>query len=452
MARDERPSGDTGPPKLDPLHGSPNGSNPPPDAAAAATTLADLRGRYRPPAPDPGFVARLEEDLMSNPLPAAPFPLHVAAPAPSRWLRTVRMTGPGPMLATAALFMLTLAAVFASFGSGRSHRPTDLAVALPAAPIAAPPPGSPAAENAVAAFVWESAGGPDTPLSNAGTLAIDPGGNLWVADPGNDRFQILSPDGAFLETWGTSGSGDGEFAFHEDFPTAAVAFAADGSFYVVDAGNRRVQKFAPDRSFVAAWGSDGTGPGQFKFPFSVAVDRDGRVYVLDAGRHDLQVFDADGAYRRTIGAYGAGDGQFLLSNGGGVAVDPAGSVWVSDASNNRIQVFSADGDLMSVISGGPRADQLGSPVQVAFDAAGRVFVASADTGQVQVFSMAGSFLGAWGGKSAAAVMDPNLEPGALLAPTGIALDGAGGVYVSDVYRDRVIKFRLLPLLASTPSV
>lgn len=410
-----------------------------PDAA-----FATLRARYRPPAPDPGFVARLEDELMtaSQIVIRGRFDRypderrHGSAPA--------RIVPSLPQLASAALVLLTLAATAAAFGLARSSGPAQLPPKAPAAIAATPAPG-----NAVAAFVWESAGDAVEPLSNVGHLAIDPAGNVWASDPGHDRFQIFSPDGVFLEAWGTSGSGDGEFDFRGlGFPTAAVAFAADGSFYVVDGGNHRVQKFAPDRSFVKAWGSKGAGPGQFKSLLGVAVDRAGNVYVIDNGRYDVQVFDADGTYLRTIGEYGFGDGQFLLSVGGGVAVDPAGNVWVSDTSTRRLQVFSPDGNLLAVREGGPRANDLGAPSQIAFDDEGRVFVASGDTGEVQVFAADGAFLGSWGRGDAAGWAEINPDPGSLLSPSGIAVDGAGDVYVSDIYRERVLKFRLLPLLAS----
>src|SRR5688500_14654777 len=82
-----------------------------------------------------------------------------------------------------------------------------------------------------------------------------PPGNLWVADGNHDRFQILAPDGTHLETWGTQGSGKGQFEFtapESGFGVGYgdVAFDGAGNLYVVDTGNHRVQKFAPDRAFL----------------------------------------------------------------------------------------------------------------------------------------------------------------------------------------------------------
>ena len=116
----------------------------------------------------------------------------------------------------------------------------------------------------------------------------------------NDRFRILAPDGAYVETWGIPGDAEGEFEFyspHTNFghPYGDVAFDAAGNIYVIDTGNFRVQKFAPDRTFLLAWGSEGEGDGQFLAAGSIAVAGDGAVYVADETRNDVQKFDGRGA-------------------------------------------------------------------------------------------------------------------------------------------------------------
>src|SRR5688500_18548422 len=70
----------------------------------------------------------------------------------------------------------------------------------------APPP------VASAVFAWQTGGGSD-PLAAPVDLAVDPEGTVWVVDSGNSRFQLFTPDGHFLETWGTPGDGPGEFNF-----------------------------------------------------------------------------------------------------------------------------------------------------------------------------------------------------------------------------------------------
>jgi tripartite motif-containing protein 71 len=349
-------------------------------------------------------------------------------------------------LATAALILLTLIGSFMVFGPGRVSRQEAPPVFIPA--IEATPATPESDAGPVAEVVWETRGGPNLPLSYPGYLALDPSGNLWIPDSGNDRYQIFSPDGEFLEVWGESGSGDGQFEFEvELFHSSSIAFAPDGSFYVTDPGNFRVQKFGPDRAFVTSWGEQGAGPGQFDVINGIAVDAQGRVYVTDDGRSDVQVFDGDGAYLRTIGERGFNDGQFMFSMGSAVAIDPAGNVIVSDSSNQRLQTFSPDGELLFILAGGPREDELQQPNQVAIDGEGRLFVASPHLRQVQVFTAEGTYLGAIGTANPTAWADGEIPSGDFLVPTGVTLDGQGNIYVADYEDYRVQKFRLLPPLA-----
>jgi DNA-binding beta-propeller fold protein YncE len=69
-----------------------------------------------------------------------------------------------------------------------------------------------------------------------------------------------------------------------------IAVDKEGSVYVADTGNTRIQKFSTDGRFIAKWGSSSTADGQFNEPKSVAVDRLGRLYVADSGNHRVQVF------------------------------------------------------------------------------------------------------------------------------------------------------------------
>ena len=73
-------------------------------------------------------------------------------------------------------------------------------------------------------------------------LAVGPKGNVFVADFYNHRIQKFAPDGTFLTSFGSRGSGHGEF----EYPMA-VAVTADGTVFVADFGNNRIQQWrAPE--------------------------------------------------------------------------------------------------------------------------------------------------------------------------------------------------------------
>ncbi len=305
---------------------------------------------------------------------------------------------------------------------------------------------SPAASPATAGFsvelLWQSTGGPD-PLAQPPDVAIHPDGTVWVVDPGNNRIQILSSDGEFLETWGEAGSGDGQFHLVEgDDIGGGLAFDADGNLYVADAYNFRVQKFDPDRSFVAAWGEFGTGDGQFARPDGVVVDPAGTVSVNDIERHDVQQFDADGTFLRTIGGFGSDPGQ--LDGPAYPAVDGDGNLYVPEFRNNRVSKFAPDGTfLMSWGTAGSDPGQFQNVNGAAVDASGDVYLADDGNARVQVLDAEGQFLFAWG---EAAPGDP------FGSVASVELDGQGNLYAVDIAKGRVLKFRLpeLATAAATP--
>ena len=113
-------------------------------------------------------------------------------------------------------------------------------------------------------------------------LARDAKGNFWAAEGGKNRFAIFSSDGKFIETWGKGGIGPGEFELTRanGDPYGMVAFRKDGSFYVLDPGNRQIDLFDADRTFIRSWGSFGSKPGMFNDPVSIAVDADGNVSAV----------------------------------------------------------------------------------------------------------------------------------------------------------------------------
>jgi len=119
-----------------------------------------------------------------------------------------------------------------------------------------------------------------------------------------------------------------------------LAVAPDGTVYVADWGNHRIQRFSATGAFLGKWGSYGSSNGQFNYPLGVAVAPDGTVYVADWGNHRIQRFSATGTFLGAWGASGSGDGQF--NTPGGVAVAPSGTVYVADRGHDRIQVFGTD--------------------------------------------------------------------------------------------------------------
>jgi DNA-binding beta-propeller fold protein YncE len=82
-------------------------------------------------------------------------------------------------------------------------------------------------------------------------VAVDPSGQVYVADNGNNRIQVFTNAGAYITQWGGQGSGNGQF-----IAPKSVAVDAGGNVYVVDGGNNRIQKFGhlPTPAKLTSWG------------------------------------------------------------------------------------------------------------------------------------------------------------------------------------------------------
>jgi outer membrane protein assembly factor BamB len=125
--------------------------------------------------------------------------------------------------------------------------------------------------------------------------AVAADGTLYVADGYGDRVQAFARDGTFSHKWG------GPFAmnifgpFNGWFAVAtSVAVDPGGNVFVADFYNDRVQKFAADGTFLTAFGGTGDGPGRFHHAIAAAVGDDGSVFVVDFLNSRIQKWRSKG--------------------------------------------------------------------------------------------------------------------------------------------------------------
>ena len=188
-----------------------------------------------------------------------------------------------------------------------------------------------------------SAGAADGQFNAPRDIAIAPNGTIYVADSRNHRIQHFTADGKWLDSWGTYASVDAGNApggtFNEPW---GIAVGPDGSVYVADTWNYRIQKFDPEGKFIAMWGTSGTADVNTTFwgPRGIVVDSKGRVLVSDTGNNRIVIFDKDGNYLTQFGIKSIEFGEFYEPVG--LAVDSTDLLYVVDTWNQRIQVFAPD--------------------------------------------------------------------------------------------------------------
>ncbi|MDH4084842.1 MAG: 6-bladed beta-propeller, partial [Nitrospira sp.] len=274
-------------------------------------------------------------------------------------------------------------------------------------------------------------------------LTVDQQGSLFVVDNGNNRIQKFDNAGNFIILWGNFGSANANF--HN--PTG-MACDGKGDVWVVDTNNHRVQKFDGKLGgYMMKFGSRGNGEGQFNAPWGIAVDRvRGYLYVVDSANFRVQKFDMTGEFIMAWGSFGNGDGQFYFPRG--VAVDQEdGSVYVVDMGNHRIQKFDTSTNVLPQLltkwGGSPaaghassplaqEAGQLRSPWGITVDGAGDVYVTDTGNHRIEKFDREGNFITQWGGFGNG--------DGQFNFPYGIAVDARGSVFVVDSGNTRVQQF------------
>lgn len=214
----------------------------------------------------------------------------------------------------------------------------------------------------------------------------------------------------FVAAWGSPGTGNGQF--NAPF---GLATDANGNVYVADAWNHRVQKFTSSGAFVTAWGSNGVAPGQFNYPRDIAVDPSGFVFVVDGANARVQKFTQEGVFVSTFGTPGSGDGQFNFAFA--IDIDAAGNIYVTERDNHRVQKFTNAGVFITRWgSFGTGDGHFWHPAGIAVDdSAGVVYVVDASNARIQKFTTSGSFV--------------SILASPVYNPWGVQVDRSGNVYV-----------------------
>jgi DNA-binding beta-propeller fold protein YncE len=216
-------------------------------------------------------------------------------------------------------------------------------------------------------------------------MCIDGNGNILVADTGNGRIEKFSPTGSFLSVIASKGSGHGQLG-----EPNGIAVDRSGNIYVAEvASNHRVQKLAPDGTFIAEWKGPDAG---FYGPRRIAIGPDDSVYVLDQGRTRIVKFSPDGHVLSSWGSKGSGDGQF--NDPTSVAVDStSGKVYVADPINKRIQVFDQSGKFLTKWIIPEWGQPAGFEDLVIDSKMGRVYASSVNNDAVLIFDLNGTRVG-----------------------------------------------------------
>ncbi len=197
-----------------------------------------------------------------------------------------------------------------------------------------------------------------------------------------------------------------------------IAVAQEGTIYVTDGGNSRVQYFDPEGKYKGQFGGKGKAKSNMSQPFGIEVGPQGYVYVADRQENLVKVYDAKGSFKFDFGS------PDLLKNPCGIAIDDQERVLVADSGNNRICFFSLEGVFMySFGTVGYKEGDIRSPEYIAVDRSGRIYVSEGGNKRVQVFTADGK---------SKAVYDSSSDPAyPLKTPAGVSVTSRGVLAIVD---------------------
>src|ERR1039457_4705676 len=307
-------------------------------------------------------------------------------------------------------------------------------------------------------------------------VAVDSSGNVYIADSANAVIREITASTGIINyiagnvsttTGPTIGySGDGAAANLAGLVTPfALALDSSGDIFLAENGDSRIRKIDSKGNIstiagtgTAGFGGDGSAGSKalLGFPTGVAVDSSGNVYIADSLNLRIRKLASGG----NIGTV-AGNGNYSYSGDSGqatsaqlntpqaVAVDSSGNLYIADTVNNVVRKVTAGGVISTIAGNGTAGSagdggaatgaQLNSPQGIAVDASGNVYVADTQNARVRKIS-GGTINTVAGSGTAGSGGDGGAATSALLnIPKGLAVDGAGNLYIADFSNNRIRK-------------
>lgn len=257
---------------------------------------------------------------------------------------------------------------------------------------------------------------------------------------------------------GTSGSVDGLGTAAKFGRPEGIAIDAIGNVYVADFNNNKIRKITSVGEVTTFAGSgvpgsaDGTGTAaKFNRPRDITIDSFGNLFVTDSGNHNIRKITPAGVVTTFAGSgtQGSADGTGSAASFYGshsITIDAANNLYVADTFNNKIRKITPAGVVTTLSGSGVfgSADGLGTvasfstPSGIAIDAAGNLFVTDQDGHSIRKVTATG-VVTTFAGNNTSGSADGTGAYARFSYPIGITIDGNGNLYVADYDNNKIRK-------------
>ncbi len=322
------------------------------------------------------------------------------------------------------------------------------------------------AGNGTQGFSGDGGAATSAQLFYANGVAVDGTGNIFIVE--NNRIRRVSTSGTITTVAGSgvSGySGDGGAAGTAQlFAPSGVSVDGSGNIFISDSFNSRIRKVSTNAIITTVAGNGTLGfsgdggaatSAQLGDPSGVAVDGSGKLFIADVRNDRIRMVSPGGivttvAGTGTLGFSGDGGAATSAQLGGpyNVAVDGSGNLFIPDPVNYRIRRVSPDGIITTVAGTGTpgfsgdggtaTSAQLAGPSRVAVDGSGNLFIV--DNNRIRKVSASGIITTVAGNGTSGFSGDGGAATSAQLNfPYGVAVDGSGNLFISDLFNNRIRK-------------
>jgi DNA-binding beta-propeller fold protein YncE len=276
--------------------------------------------------------------------------------------------------------------------------------------------------DATGTYLWSIASNCPDCLNKPDGIATDRRGKVFVADSANNRVLVFDRQGKFQKQIGSAGSDPGKFYF----PNANdLEFDAGDHLYVADSWNDRIQKFDTQGNVERIWPQAGG--------YDIAVDQNRAVYLAEQNNRIVK-FGPLGERLLAWGSEGSGPGQFNIPRA--IETDRDGNVWVGDWFNRRVQKFDPQGNFLLEWSPPNAATYNFIAIDIAIDPLGRINILDSGMQRILVIDTDGNYITGW--------LLGQLTNGELGWAGGLSYDRWGNLYVSDYQNGQIFRFQLRP--------